>query len=87
MQPQVQGEQNIDPWVLTFMKFKIRFLNLILILLLSLIILFSLYVPVQLYRNAALQPHARKNSVLAKNQISFRIPGGLHTKKADWYPL
>jgi hypothetical protein len=90
MQPAgARRKQNIDPWVLTFMKFKIRFLNLILILLLSLIILFS---PVcALLRSCIVMlPYSRmheKNSVLAKNQISFRIPGGLHTKKADWYPF
>ncbi|MDD4680625.1 MAG: hypothetical protein PHP79_07035 [Clostridia bacterium] len=29
----------------------------------------------------------QRNSVLAKNQISFRIPGGKHTSQADWYPF
>mgnify|MGYP000900621809 CR=1 FL=1 len=64
-------------------------LNIVLIFLMSVIFLFS---PVcGLLRSCVIMlPYSRmheRESVLARNRITFRIPGGMHTSKTDWYPF
>ena len=68
---------------------EIRFLNKILIILLSIIFILSPYAA-SLRSYAIMLPYSylhHRNSVLSKNNIKFTILGGAYTSKKDWYPF
>jgi hypothetical protein len=71
------------------MKNRNRMLNAVLLFILAVILLLSpICASVRSY--LVMLPYSRmhkRDSVLNKNRITFHIPGGSSTSKADWYPF
>jgi hypothetical protein len=67
---------------------RIRRWKVIIVLLLVIFLLSPLSAPFRSY--AVMYPYSilhQRSSVLARNKISFHIPGGNYTSWADWYPF